>query len=138
MTAVDINADTLKVPDTLAAARRINVRSFNGTFLQAPDDRRYDLILFYESFHHCLHFDTALTGMRQRLNPGGAILARACRSPSLGVAVRDGRGTVASSATTRDERRCMRSRLSHQQQVCPNKIALPAGLAFGIVFGLVI
>src|SRR5262249_48658565 len=74
VTAVDINRDNLAVLEALAAARKLKVRTFNGTFLQAPDEKRYDIVLFYESFHHCLDFEAALIRLRERLAPGGIII----------------------------------------------------------------
>lgn len=74
VTAVDINADALKVLEALAATRKLSVRTFNGMFGEAPDDRRYDLILFYESFHHCLDFELVLHGLHERLAEGGAVI----------------------------------------------------------------
>lgn len=75
VTAVDINDDGLKVLDALAATRKLKVRTFNGEFGHAPDDaERFELILFYESFHHCLDFEKVLRTLHDRIAPGGVIL----------------------------------------------------------------
>jgi SAM-dependent methyltransferase len=75
MTAVDINADALKVVNALATARKLVVETFNGLFGQVPDDkRRYDVILFYESFHHCLEFADLMRSLHDRLADDGIVL----------------------------------------------------------------
>ena len=75
VTAVDINADALKALDALAAARKLPVKTFNGEFGQVPDEAaRFDVILFYESFHHCLDFEAALRTLHRRIAPGGVIV----------------------------------------------------------------
>ena len=75
VTAVDINADALKVIDTLAAARGLKVTTFNGEFGSIPDEsQKFDIILFYESFHHCLDFIPLLGKLHDQLAPDGTIL----------------------------------------------------------------
>jgi SAM-dependent methyltransferase len=75
VTAVDINAEALKVVDVLAATRKLSVETFNGTFGQVPDEtRRYDIVLFYESFHHCLDFVELMRSLPDRLADGGIVL----------------------------------------------------------------
>jgi SAM-dependent methyltransferase len=75
VTAVDINADALKVLDALAATRKLTVKTFNGVFGQVPDeDDQFDLVLFYESFHHCLEFHTLLDTLHGRLRDGGVLI----------------------------------------------------------------
>ncbi len=40
----------------------------------AGEDGAYDLILFYESFHHCLDFKDVIPKLRDMLKPGGRIM----------------------------------------------------------------
>jgi SAM-dependent methyltransferase len=75
VTAIDINADALRVLDQLAATRKLKIRTFRGTFGQAPDEtERFDLVLFYEAFHHCLDFEALLDTLHRRLTDEGAIV----------------------------------------------------------------
>jgi SAM-dependent methyltransferase len=75
VTAVDINADALKVIDAIAATRGLRITTFNGEFGQVPDPAtRFELILFYEAFHHCLDFIALLRMLHDRLTPAGAVI----------------------------------------------------------------
>lgn len=75
VTAVDINNDALKVAAALAAARKLSITTFNGTFGQVPDETsRFDTVLFYEAFHHCLDFLALLNTLKTRLAPGGRVV----------------------------------------------------------------
>jgi SAM-dependent methyltransferase len=75
MTAVDINSEALQVVDRLAQARKLSVTTFNGEFGQAPDEtKKFDVILFYEAFHHCLDFVNVLKTLHGRLVSGGSII----------------------------------------------------------------
>jgi SAM-dependent methyltransferase len=73
--AVDINAQALQVVDRLAATRGLQVTTFNGVFGQVPDaGNRWDVVLFYESFHHCLDFQKLLQRLHELLAEGGAVI----------------------------------------------------------------
>jgi len=75
MTAVDINADVLRVIDATAATRSLKITTFNGEFGSVPDETQtFDFILFYEAFHHCLDFVPLLRTLHRRLAPGGAVI----------------------------------------------------------------
>lgn len=75
VTAVDINAEALGVVDGIAASRGLKIDTFNGEFGSAPDDaQKFDIILFYESFHHCIDFVALLHKLHDRLAPGGALV----------------------------------------------------------------
>lgn len=74
VTAVDINAEALGVVDAISASRGLQVQTFNGEFGSAPDEQKFDFILFYESFHHCIDFVSLLHKLHDRLAPGGALI----------------------------------------------------------------
>ncbi len=75
MTAVDINPDMLEVVGRVARDRRLVVRTHRGEFGEVPDEsERFDIILFYEAFHHCLDFEGLLTRLHDRLAPGGLLI----------------------------------------------------------------
>jgi SAM-dependent methyltransferase len=75
VTAVDINADALKVLGRLSARRGLNVRTHNGVFGDIPiQGARFDHILFYEAFHHCIGFADLLRTMHGQIKPGGSVI----------------------------------------------------------------
>ncbi|HUO22789.1 MAG TPA: class I SAM-dependent methyltransferase [Caulobacteraceae bacterium] len=75
MTAVDINAEAIGVLNALAAGRRLQVRTHVGAFGEVPDEgERFDIILFYEAFHHCLDFVALLRKLHDRLAVGGILV----------------------------------------------------------------
>jgi SAM-dependent methyltransferase len=75
VTAVDINADALRIVDAIAADRRLTVRTHNGVFGDVPvEGERFDIILFYEAFHHSLDFVALLRKLHDRLAPGGILV----------------------------------------------------------------
>jgi SAM-dependent methyltransferase len=75
MTAVDINAQALQVIDAMAEARKLDIATFNGEFGCVPEGAEpFDVILFYESFHHCLEFIPLLRKLHGQLRPGGVVL----------------------------------------------------------------
>ncbi len=48
---------------------------FEGEFgLNPRGDRKYDLIFFYESFHHCLNFLELIDSLKKHLAPDGRVL----------------------------------------------------------------
>jgi SAM-dependent methyltransferase len=75
MTAVDINPDMLKVVETIARERRLSLRTHCDEFGAVPEEgERFDVILFYEAFHHCLDFEGLLRKLHDRLAPGGLLI----------------------------------------------------------------
>ena len=75
MTAVDINADMLEIVATVARDRRLCVRTHRGEFGAVPvEGERFDVILFYEAFHHCLDGQALLHRLHALLAPGGLLV----------------------------------------------------------------
>ncbi len=73
--AVDINADGLAIVDALAAGRKLSIRTHCGVFGEVPvEGERFDVILFYEAFHHCLDFVPLLGRLHELLAPGGILV----------------------------------------------------------------
>ena len=63
MTAVDINPDMLEVVNRIARDRRLDLRTHQGEFGAVPTEgEQYDVILFYEAFHHCLDLSGCFGG----------------------------------------------------------------------------
>jgi SAM-dependent methyltransferase len=77
-----VNVDTVDVSERFCGWVRdqaeffgVPLSAFKGRFGDAPRaERRYDLIWFYESFHHCLDFVRVVRGFRSLLAPGGRII----------------------------------------------------------------
>ena len=75
LTAVDINPDMLTIVDTIARNRHLSIRTQCGQFGTIPvEGERFDIILFYEAFHHCLEFETLLRRLHDILAPGGLLI----------------------------------------------------------------
>jgi SAM-dependent methyltransferase len=77
-----VNVDTVDISQTFcgyvqeqADFFRVNLTPFNAEFGHNPrGDQKYDLIWFYESFHHCLDFKKVVTTLKSYLTPNGKIL----------------------------------------------------------------
>ncbi len=53
----------------------VNMHPFEGVFGMNPrGNRKYDLIYFYESFHHCIEFNDLIKKIRNFLTPNGKVL----------------------------------------------------------------
>ena len=54
---------------------QVPLKSFEGRFGWNPrGDQKYDLIFFYEAFHHCAEFRTVVHDIKRHLAPGGRVL----------------------------------------------------------------
>lgn len=73
---VDINRAFVRGVNRAARFMRVDLRSHLGAFGMNParEDNAYDVILFYESFHHCLDAAALIKRMKQLLKPGGCVL----------------------------------------------------------------
>lgn len=77
-----VNVDTVDVSATFcrfvreqAEHFRVPLTAFEGRFGDAPrTGRRYDLVWFYESFHHCLDFADVVARLPSLLAPGGQVI----------------------------------------------------------------
>lgn len=77
-----VNVDTVDISSTFcdyvrdqAEFFRVPLRAHCGRFGDNPrGDQKYDLIWFYESFHHCLEFREVVTQIERHLAEGGRII----------------------------------------------------------------
>lgn len=73
---VDVNPAFCAAVDQLAARYQVELKAHVGAFGDNPAGQAaaYDLIYFYESFHHCLDVHVVLPKLKTLLKPGGRIL----------------------------------------------------------------
>jgi 2-polyprenyl-3-methyl-5-hydroxy-6-metoxy-1,4-benzoquinol methylase len=72
---VDISATFCKYVKAQADFFGVNLTPHEGEFGHNPrGDQQYDLIWFYESFHHCLDFRNVVRTLKDHLTPSGRIL----------------------------------------------------------------
>ena len=77
-----VSVDTVDIDASLCAAVRkqaeffgVNLNAFHGEFgINPRDGHKYDLILFYASFHHCLDFPNLIPKLRTYLKGDGRII----------------------------------------------------------------
>lgn len=77
-----VNVDTVDISSTFcgyvkeqAEFFNVNLTPFKSLFGENPrGDQKYDLIWFYESFHHCVDFKTVVPKLKNYLTPTGKIL----------------------------------------------------------------
>lgn len=77
-----VNVDTVDVSDQFcrwvgeqAEFFRVPLTPFKGRFGDAPrSSQRYDVVWFYESFHHCLDFVRVVGQLPKLLRPGGRVI----------------------------------------------------------------
>ena len=71
---VDIDPQALAAIQSQARHLTLDVETACAGFGEGFGDRRFDRILFYESFHHAFEFEALLRRLHDRLNPGGRII----------------------------------------------------------------
>lgn len=77
-----VNVDTVDISTTFCQYVKaqadffsVNLTPYHGEFGHNPrSGQKYDLIWFYESFHHCLDFKNVVRTLKEHLTPGGKIL----------------------------------------------------------------
>jgi protein-L-isoaspartate O-methyltransferase len=82
MARLGANVDTVDISDYFCDAVKqqaefynVALTSFKGEFGWNPrGDQKYDLIFFYECFHHCVEFKTVIPLLKQHLSPNGKIM----------------------------------------------------------------
>jgi 2-polyprenyl-3-methyl-5-hydroxy-6-metoxy-1,4-benzoquinol methylase len=79
VTAVDIEPIFVELINTLAAQHNCIIETHCGSFLDIPTSGKFDVILFFECFHHCFDHSVLLERLKAVLNPGGRILL--CNEP---------------------------------------------------------
>ena len=72
---VDISATFCSYVKEQADFFRVNLTPFKALFGENPrEDQKYDLIWFYESFHHCVDFKNVVAKLKNYLTPNGKII----------------------------------------------------------------
>lgn len=73
---VDINRAFVKGVNRASRMFRTDLKSHLGSFGINPagEPHAYDVILFYESFHHCLNAAELIATMKTLLKPGGCVI----------------------------------------------------------------
>jgi 2-polyprenyl-3-methyl-5-hydroxy-6-metoxy-1,4-benzoquinol methylase len=72
---VDISATFCRYVQEQAEFFRVNLTPFRSLFGDNPrGGKKYDLIWFYESFHHCVDFKSVVGRLKHHLNANGKIL----------------------------------------------------------------
>jgi SAM-dependent methyltransferase len=72
---VDISACFCEYVRSQAEFFRAPLTAFEGRFGSNPrGDAKYDLILFFEAFHHCPDFRSIVQDIKRHLAPGGRVL----------------------------------------------------------------
>lgn len=75
VTAIDIEPRFIDLIKKRAAAININIEAINADFQIAHKlDRKWDAIIFFESFHHCADHQSLIPGLLNLLNEGGKII----------------------------------------------------------------
>jgi SAM-dependent methyltransferase len=75
VTAVDIEANFLKLIDERARRKHVTVETIQGDFsLIAELDRQFDAVLFFECFHHCSDHQALVAGLDRVVAPGGKVV----------------------------------------------------------------
>ncbi len=77
-----VNVDTVDISSTFCGYVKeqadffgVNLTPFKALFGENPrGDQKYDLIWFYESFHHCVDFRNVIQKLKNHLTPTGRIL----------------------------------------------------------------
>ena len=77
-----VNVDTVDISSTFCGYVKqqadffdVNLTPFKALFGDNPrGDQKYDLIWFYESFHHCVDFKNVVQKLKNHLTPTGRIL----------------------------------------------------------------
>ncbi|MGD9879906.1 MAG: methyltransferase domain-containing protein [Reyranella sp.] len=73
--AVEVDPDFHRIVNSLAGFYDVDLRCHRGLFGFVPPDRtRFDLIVFYESFHHCWEFQSLVRELPAMLSSKGRIL----------------------------------------------------------------
>jgi SAM-dependent methyltransferase len=79
---VDISRQYCKYVQDAADFFGTKLTAFPGLFGENPrPGKKYDLIFFYEAFHHALNFDEVIGKLQEHLAPGGRVLL--CGEPIL-------------------------------------------------------
>jgi 2-polyprenyl-3-methyl-5-hydroxy-6-metoxy-1,4-benzoquinol methylase len=71
---VDIDAASLDLVRTQAAAMQLDIRTERAAFGEGFGDETFDRIIFFEAFHHAIDFGPLLRRLHRRLAPDGRLI----------------------------------------------------------------
>lgn len=74
VTSVDVNQDFVNLVNRRAARMNHNILAMHGSFDTFESEQRFEMILFYECFHHALRPWELLARMARHLTPTGRII----------------------------------------------------------------
>src|SRR5579875_1689740 len=75
VTVLDISEEFVKLIDDRAACLGVQIETRIGDFHSVSDlDGTYDVVLFFESFHHCLEHGRLVQELDRIVRPGGRIV----------------------------------------------------------------
>lgn len=75
VTAVDVEPMFLRVIQHQAELFNLSIVTHHGTFGDVPDpNATFDVVVFFECFHHCFDHRALIGRLRRKLNPGGRII----------------------------------------------------------------
>lgn len=72
--AVEIDVHFSRIVNALAKTYDVSLQCHRELFGYVPPGRRPDLVVFYESFHHCWDFHLMVGHLRRILSPKGKVL----------------------------------------------------------------
>ena len=75
VTVLDIEERFIDLVKTRADALGVPIKTVLGDFFSIEEiDRRFDALLFFECFHHCIDHQRLLDALPAKLNPGGKLV----------------------------------------------------------------
>ena len=75
VTVLDVEERFIQLVERRSKAIGIPLETIRGDFFEMQDiDRKFDALLFFESFHHCIDHQNLLDALAVKLNPGGKLV----------------------------------------------------------------
>jgi 2-polyprenyl-3-methyl-5-hydroxy-6-metoxy-1,4-benzoquinol methylase len=75
MTVLDLERRYLDIVRQRSEKESVEIGTWHGDFFSIfQREETFDVILFYECFHHCLEHRSLIEGLKRKLNLGGVIL----------------------------------------------------------------
>jgi 2-polyprenyl-3-methyl-5-hydroxy-6-metoxy-1,4-benzoquinol methylase len=72
VTAVDVEKNFLQLINERAQRKHIQLQTIHGDFSIINEiGRKFDAVLFFESFHHCSNHQSLIAGLDEAIAPGG-------------------------------------------------------------------
>ena len=75
VTAVDVEANFVKLIDERSRRKNLAIETIHGDFSLVDHlDRTFDVVLFFESFHHCANHQALVASLDRVVAPGGQVV----------------------------------------------------------------